>query len=428
MVRLERLRWLILTLLCLSTVINYVDRQALSVLVPTLRSELGISSAAYGTITTVFLIAYTISQLGSGMLIDRIGTRIGFAVSITIWSIAAVLHAFVQGAASLGVLRFVLGLGEAGNWPAGGKAISRWFPQKRRAFGMGFFDGGSALGAIIAPPLIATLAIYFGWRAAFIVTGMLGFVWLAGWLFVYASPESHKWLSETDREQAIREGGGVQAEQTSFGASLKRIIGERQLWGLMVTRMIATPVWWFYVFWLPDYLSKGRGFSLAEIGMFGWIPYLTVDIGKLMGGATSDRLLASGQSATLARKSVMAAGALAMAGGVMVVGASTPAGALAWICLATFGFGLWSANILALHADIFPSATMGSALGLTGMAASLGGAIFTFIVGQVVDRAGYSPVFWAVGTAAFVAFLALLFLVGRVEQLQPIGNAKAVAT
>lgn len=424
--RLERLRWLILILLFLSTVINYVDRQALSVLVPTLRSELGISSAAYGTITTVFLFAYTISQLGFGMLIDRIGTRLGFALSIIIWSIAAVLHAFAQGAMSLGVLRFILGLGEAGNWPAGGKAISRWFPQQRRAFGMGFFDGGSAVGAIIAPPIIAALAIYFGWRAAFVVTGMLGFLWLVGWLWIYAAPENHKWLTEADREQAVREGGGLQAMQTSFGASLKRIIGERQLWGLMATRMIATPVWWFYVFWLPDYLSKGRGFSLAEIGMFGWIPFLTVDIGKLLGGASSDRLLASGQSATVARKSVMAAGALAMAGGVMVVGADTPAGALAWICLATFGFGLWSANILALHADIFPSETMGTALGLTGMAASTGGAIFTFVVGQVVDRAGYAPIFWAAGTAALVAFLALMFLVGRIEVLSTKDSAKTV--
>lgn len=423
--RLERLRWVILILLSLSTVINYVDRQALSVLVPTLRDELGISSAAYGTITTVFLIAYTISQLGFGMLIDRIGTRLGFALSIIIWSIAAMLHAFAQGAASLGVLRFMLGLGEAGNWPAGGKAISRWFPQERRAFSMGFFDGGSAVGAIIAPPIIAALAIYFGWRAAFVVTGALGFLWLAGWLWIYAAPENHQWLTEADREQATRDGGGGQAKQTSFGTSLRRIIGERQLWGLMVTRMLATPVWWFYVFWLPDYLSKGRGFTLAEIGLFGWIPFLTVDIGKLAGGAMSDRMLASGQSATFARKSVMAAGALAMAGGVMVVGAGTPAGAIAWICLATFGFGLWSANILALHADIFPSETMGSALGLTGMAASLGGAIFTFVIGQVVDRVGYSPVFWAAGTAAFVAFLALVFLVGRVERMRDIRTAKA---
>ena len=415
--KLSRLRWLILILLFLSTMINYVDRQALSVLLPALRGELGISSAEYGTITTIFLVAYTISQVASGAMIDRIGTRLGFAVSIVVWSIAAILHAFAQGALSLGILRFVLGLGEAGNWPAGGKAISQWFPAKRRAFGMGFFDGGSAVGAIIAPPIVAGLAIYFGWRAAFVVTGILGFIWLAGWLVVYSSPATHKWLSEEDRETAVRESGTGGAKSTSFTASIRQIIGVRALWGLMATRMLATPVWWFYVFWLPDYLSKGRGFSLAEIGLFGWIPYLTVDIGKLVGGGISDRLLERGNTPTFARKIVMAGGALAMVAGVMVVGAETSAGAIAWVSLATFGFGMWSANILALHADIFPSETMGSALGLTGMGASLGGAIFTFIVGQVVDRAGYSPVFWTVGCLALVALFALVFFVGRVEAM-----------
>jgi MFS transporter, ACS family, hexuronate transporter len=414
-VRLERLRWLILGLLFLSTVINYVDRQALSVLLPTLRGELGLSSAEYGTITTLFLAAYTVAQLGAGLVIDRVGTRRGFAWAIIIWSIAAVAHAFARGPLSLSVFRFALGIGEAGNWPAGGKAVAQWFPQRRRAFGMAVFDGGSAVGAIIAPPLVAALALHFGWRSAFVFTGLLGFAWLALWLWVYGSPENHKWLTNEDREIAAKEGGVAPSGSRTFGASLRGIIGMRQLWGLMVTRMVATPVWWFYVFWLPDYLGKGRGFSLKEIGMFGWIPYLTVDIGKMLGGAASDRLLGRGFSATFARKSVMVAGALAMLGGIQVVGADSPAAAIVWVSVATFGFGMWSANILALHADIFPSEAMASAIGLTGMAASLGGAAFTFAVGQVVDRAGYAPVFWAAGVAALVACLALFFWVGRVE-------------
>jgi MFS transporter, ACS family, hexuronate transporter len=415
-VPLSRLRWLILGLLFLSTVINYVDRQALSVLLPTLRGELGLSSAEYGTITTLFLAAYTVAQLGAGVVIDRVGTRRGFAWAIVVWSIAAVAHAFARGPVSLSIFRFALGIGEAGNWPAGGKAVAQWFPQQRRAFGMAVFDGGSAVGAIIAPPLVAALALHFGWRSAFVFTGLLGFAWLALWLWVYGSPENHKWLSKEDREIAAKEGGAAGSQSRSFGASLRDIIGMRQLWGLMVTRMVATPVWWFYVFWLPDYLGKGRGFSLKEIGMFGWIPYLTVDIGKMVGGATSDRLLGRGFSATFARKSVMVAGALAMMGGVQVVGADSPAAAIVWVSVATFGFGMWSANILALHADIFPSHAMASAIGLTGMAASLGGAAFTYAVGQVVDRAGYAPVFWAAGVAALVACLALFFWVGRVEK------------
>ena len=182
--------------------------------------------------------------------------------------------------------------------------------------------------------------------------------------------------------------------------------------------MLATPVWWFYVFWLPDYLNKGRGFTLKEIGMFGWIPYLTVDIGKLIGGAFSDRLLARGRSATFARKSVMVAGAIAMAAGLMVVSAQTSAGAIAWVCVATFGFGLWSANILALHADIFPTETMATAVGLTGMASSLGGSIFTYTIGLMVVRTGYAPVFGVAGTLALLACVALFVGVGRVHNPQ----------
>lgn len=415
---LARIRGLILFLLFLSTVINYIDRQALSVLLPTLRGELHINSDQYGTITSLFLIAYTIGQLVAGVVIDKIGTRRGFAISIVIWSAAAIAHAFARGAASLSIFRLLLGFGEAGNWPAGGKAIAQWLPQQRRAFAMGVFDGGSAVGAIVAPSCVAVLTYYFGWRSAFVVTGLLGFLWLGGWLLVYAAPGEHKWLSETDRAQALAEGGGERKGALTFGAGLREIIGVRQLWGLMLTRLIATPVWWFYVFWLPDYLSKGRGFSLKEIGLFGWIPYLTVDLGKLIGGATSDRMLAGGVSATVARKSVMTVGAIAMAGGVQVVGAETATGALVWICLATFGFGLWSANILALHADLFPASTMASAIGLTGMAASLSGSAFTYAVGRMVDRAGYAPVFWAVGSAALLACVALFFAVGKVEAVR----------
>lgn len=415
---LSRLRWLILGLLFLSTVINYVDRQALSVLLPMLRTDLGLSSADYGLITTVFLLAYTLAQVPVGMWIDKVGTRLGFTLSVAGWSLAAVLHAFVAGPLSLVVARALLGVTEAGNWPAGTKAIATWFPQKRRAFAMAVFDSGSAVGAVLAPPAVALLALNFGWRSAFVVTGLLGFVWLAGWLWIYHAPEHHPRLSPEDRDRLFQELGVSVPKPVVFGAALRRIVGERQLWGLMATRLLATPVWWFYVFWLPDYLSKGRGFSLKEIGFYGWIPYLTVDLGKMAGGAVSDALLARGRSPAFARKSVMLLGALAMLGGLQVVGADSAATAIAWVCLATFGFGMWSANILALHADIFPAETMGTAMGSTLMAASLSGAAFTFVVGRVVDRMGYVPVFWVVGLLPLAACVALIFWVGRVQRIR----------
>jgi len=416
---LPRLRWLILGMLFVSTAINYIDRQALSVLLPTLRTELNLSSADYGLITTGFLVAYTIGQIGFGVLIDKIGTRLGFAISITIWSLAAIAHAFVGGAASLAILRFLLGIGEAGNYPAGGKVVAQWLPPTRRAFGMGIFDGGSAAGAIIAPPLVAFLALQYGWRTAFIATGVLGFVWLALWLWIYAAPDEHRWLSDAEKQQIIDESGNAKNAKLGFGEAVRLIIGARQLWGLMATRFLATPVWWFYVFWLPDYLGKERGFTLQEIGFFGWIPFVTVDLGKLAGGFLSDKLLERGNSPTFARKIVMAGGALLMAAGVLVIGANSSAETIAWVSVATFGFGMWSANVLALHTDIFPTETMATVIGLTTMAASLGGAISTYIIGQIVDRAGYAPVFYIVGSIALVALFVLIFGVGTIRKIQP---------
>lgn len=413
----SRLRGLILGLLFLSTVINYLDRQALSVLLPTLREDLGITSADYGTITMVFMLAYTLAQVVAGVWVDKIGTRRSFGWLIVGWSTAALLHALARGAVSLGVFRCLLALSEAGNWPAGAKAVARWFPPQRRGFAMAVFDSGAAVGAVLAPPMVTLLAWQFGWRAAFVGTASLGFVWLIGWLRIYHEPECHPWLSDEDRAKVLDEVGPAGRPSSAAGGALRRILGLRPVWGLLVTRMAATPVWWFYVFWLPDYLSQARGFSLMEIGLYGWIPYLMVDFGKLAGGTMSDRLLSAGFGATLARKSAMVCGALGMTAGLFVVGAPTPVAAIAWVCVATFGFGMWSANIYALHADVFPAGVLATAVGLTGTGSSLGGAAFTFAAGLMVDRAGYAPVFGIIGVLPVLASLALVFLVGRVEQI-----------
>ena len=311
---LERQRAAILALLCTSTVVNYIDRQSLAVVLPQLRLDLHLTSASYGNIATLFLVAYTVGQIGMGSLIDRIGTRAGFVVSVSIWSVAAVLHSFAGSAGGLAVVRVLLRLGESGNWPAGAKTVSEWFPKERRAFAMGVFDGGSAMGAVIAPPLMVWLTSVYGWRSAFVATGTLGFIWLAVWLIVYRTPPA----AFTTHVNA-----------TPTRAQTWALLRSRPLWGLMATRMLATPVWWFYIFWLPDYLSKGRGFSLREIGYFAWIPFVTVDLGKLIGGSVSDRLLHT-RSVTVSRKSVMALAAVCMMRGLFVVQAPSAAAALAW--------------------------------------------------------------------------------------------------
>ena len=390
-------RYWILALLSFSTVINYLDRQALSIVVPTLRQEISLSSAEYGDITTAFLIAYGVGQIIAGGVVDRIGTRWGLAIFVAVWSVTAIAHGFAQTAGQLMALRILLGLGEAGNWPAGVKAISEWFSKSERAFSMGIFDGGSAVGAILAPPVVAAIAVGYGWRTAFVATGLLGLVWLCFWLRFYRT-------------------NPAMAGSAWVPSALWTILRQPKLWGLMATRLLATPVWWFYVFWLPDYLGNGRGFSLAEIGMFGWVPFVTVDLGKLIGGRLSDLGIARGYSLTMARKTVMGAAAVCMAGGLFVVAAETSFAALAWVSLATFGFGMWSANILALHADLFDSSTIASAVGWTTAASSLGGAAFTWLIGRVVDSQGYGLVFAMAGSTALLAFAVLWFAVGTVER------------
>jgi len=383
-------RYWILALLSCSTLINYLDRQALSVVVPELRREMSLSSLEYGNITTAFLIAYSTGQILAGTVIDRIGVRWGLAIFAAVWSLAAMAHGFAAAAAHFFVLRVILGLGEAGNWPAGVKAISEWFSKSERAFSMGVFDGGSALGAVLAPPLVVALTLQYGWRTAFVATGAVGLLWLVLWLTMYESSPT------------------ATMSQPKFGGLLQ-LLYNRSLWGLMATRLLATPVWWFYVFWLPDYLGSGRGLSLKEIGLFGWVPYVTVDLGKLFGGRLSDRWIARGGDAMFARKAVMGAGALCMAGGLFVVEAGSAAVALAWVSLATFGFGMWSANILALHADLFDSSTIASAVGWTTAASSIGGAAFTWLTGRIVDAQGYGMVFAMAGSTALFAFTVLWF-------------------
>ena len=303
-----RLRWFIVSLLFLATVINYVDRQTLSVLAPLLREQFHMSNTDYSRIVFAFLLAYMIMQSGSGRLMDRLGTRVGMALTVGWWSVAAMLHAAAGSVVSFGAFRFLLGMGEAGNWPGGVKAVSEWFPAKERAFATGFFNSGSTVGAIIAPPLVTWMALRWGWQSAFLMTGSLGFVWVVLWLLFYRSPQEHRWLGERERAYIL---AGQPATDVESAPKVRWVdlLGYRQVWGLVLARMMADPVWWFYVFWLPEYLKRDRNFSMIMIGYFAWIPFLTADIGCLTGGAISGWLIRRGCPVLKARKMVMCAGA-----------------------------------------------------------------------------------------------------------------------
>jgi ACS family hexuronate transporter-like MFS transporter len=401
------LRWWIASLLFLATVINYIDRQTLSVLAPVLRDQFQMSNTDYSRIVFAFLLAYMIMQSGSGRIMDRLGTRLGFSLTIAWWSAAAMLHATASSILSFGLFRFLLGLGEAGNWPGAVKAISEWFPPKERAFAIGFFNSGSTIGAVIAPPLVAWIALTWGWRSAFILTGALGLLWLVLWLMFYRLPAEHRWIRKSE---LLYIQTAAQAEaHAAVRPRWLDLFRYKQVWGLVLGRMLADPVWWFYVFWLPEYLKRERNFSLAMIGYFAWIPFLTADLGNLAGGAASGSLIKRGWSVLASRKTVMVASAVVMMAGIPAVLAKDANAALALISLATFAYSTWAANILTLPADLFPQHVVASVSGLSGTGAALGGMVFTLIIGIVVDRFSYLPVFVAAGVMPLVAALFILW-------------------
>ena len=296
--KLRGLRWWIVGLIFLATLINYIDRLTISVLAPVITRDLGLTNTEFGGILTWFLFAYTISQGLSGKLYDRVGTKLGFVFSIILWSLAAMAHAFARGLTSLSIFRFVLGLGEAGNWPGAAKTVAEWFPIRERAFGMAIFNSGAAIGSVLAPPLIVWLSLTYGWQTTFIVTGSLGFAWLVLWLLFYQTPDRHQWLTEEERK-LILDGQRIETAHdatTDIAEEFRwrELLRYRQVWAIVLARFLTDPIWWLYISWLPKYLADARGFSLAKIGLFAWVPYVAADAGSLSGGWLSGYLIGRG--------------------------------------------------------------------------------------------------------------------------------------
>jgi ACS family hexuronate transporter-like MFS transporter len=413
------LRWYIAGLLFLATVINYIDRQTLSVVAPVLTRELGISNTEYSNILTAFLVPYTLMYVVTGWLSDRWGTRRALATFMAWWSAANALHALARGAMGLGMFRFLLGMGESGNFMAAEKAISEWFPAKERGFANGLVNAAAATGAIVSPPLIAWITLRFGWRAAFVVTGLLGFLWLGAWLALYHLPQDHPRISAAERTM-ILQGRSEKAKTRLKYGELFRL---PQVWGLLLARVLADPVWWFYLFWLPKYLQDVRHFSLAEIGMIAWLPYLMADLGSLTGGWLSGRFIAAGKPVLNARRWTMVPFAMLMPVGVLV--ATLPSmTALGVISLVTFSHMAWKTNLMTMTNDIFPTAMVGSAAGVVGLGSGLAGAISMPLVGRIVDAFGYQAVFWAMGYLHPAAIVLVLSLVRRGSAIivKPKGN------
>ncbi len=407
------LRWLMIGLVFLATLINFIDRLTISVLAPVITESLKLTNVQYASITTWFLFAYSLSHALSGRLYDIIGNRKGFTFSVTIWSIAAMLHATARGLFSLSVFRFLLGIGEAGNWPGAAKVVGEWFPARERAFAMSIFNSGAALGSVIAPPLIIGLQLRYGWEATFLVTGSLGFIWLALWLTFYSPPHLHPKVTRAELE--MLEADRIASGDNGVKLSYKRLLGFRKTWAIIFARLLTDPAWWLYISWLPLYLARVHGFDLKQIALFAWVPYVAADAGSLLGGYTSGFLMARGWSLDRARKTVIVISSLMMGCGYFAARASDATTALAWIAVVLFGFQAWVNNVQVLPADFFAACNTGTVAGMGGLAAGIGAIVFTMTTGWVVDHFSYTPILIAAAILPLLGTAILLTLGGKFE-------------
>jgi ACS family hexuronate transporter-like MFS transporter len=377
-----------------ATVINYLDRQTLSVAAPVLREQFHMTNIAYSRVLFGFLLAYTIMNGVSGPLIDRVGTRVGYALCMAWWSVAALLHAFARGALSLGIFRFLLGMGEAGNWPGAVKVVAEWFPENERALASGIFNSGSAVGAILAPPFVAYALLKMGWPAAFLLVGVLGFLWLFVWLPVY------------------RPGPAISVAAAAPRIPALQLLRTRFVWAFTLSKVFMDPVWYFYIFWFPEYLKRARNFDMAAIGQYAWIPFAVAGAGNLFGGALSSFLLRRGFSVTAARKGAVTFFAVLMTSAIPAVLVDRAWLSIGLVSIAMLGYTGSLANMLAMPADVFPKDAVASVYGLASMGSGFGGMLFTLITGWVVDHYSYTPVFIGFGLIPLICAAILWLLVG----------------
>ncbi len=386
-------------MLFLSTMINYADRLALSIVSRDLRAEFHMTEQDYSYVITFFFVAYAIMYAGSGYLVDRLGTRRGFAVFIATWSVAAMLHAVVVGKWSLGWVRFLLGLSEPGNWPAAAKAVAEWFPPGQRALGVGIFNAGSSLGSAIAPPMVAYLTLRFGWRFAFLFTGSMGILWLAAWLFLYQPPHRNRLLRA--EEYAVIKDQVPPPEEVSAAApssiNWRKVIAMRECYTLILARFFTDPVIYFMIFWLPEYLRKERGFDLKMVGRYAWVPFVVGGAGYLLGGWLSGRLMRAGWQLPSARKFVMLLGALLMPASILAPLVPAAWMAIAATCFVTFGHAFFVSNVQTLPTDLFRGNEIGTASGFSGMGGAIGGILANLGTGYIVQHFSYAPVFFMAG-------------------------------
>jgi MFS transporter, ACS family, hexuronate transporter len=415
--KIPRLRWWIAGMVFLSTVINYIDRQTLSVLAPQLTKELGLSNSEYGWISQAFLIPYTLMYIVSGLLIDRYGVKLIYGAATAWWSIAAMLHATASSFLGFGLFRFLLGTAESANFVAAEKVAAEWYPPKERGTLNGLVQAATVTGALITPPVVVWLSLHYGWRAAFLFTGSLGLIWTIAWAWLYHLPERHPRVSE--EELKLIRGDDTLVEpsdqpvtaQTAYSPRWLDFFNFPQTWGLLVARVISDPVWWFYLFWMPKYLTEVKGLTMAQMGMVVWIPYLAADAGSVSGGWYSGRLIGRGSNPIAARKAVMLTAALLMPMGLLLLSQPSTPLTILLISLVLFFHSAWKTNLVTLTVDIFPRRVVASAHGIVATGGGIGGSIFVLLAGYLIEWRSYAPVLALMGVLHPLAYLCVRRLV-----------------
>jgi ACS family hexuronate transporter-like MFS transporter len=410
----HHLRWWIAALLFASTVINYIDRQTLSVLAPYLKTEFEWSNTDFAWLVISFRAAYAIMQTVGGRVLDKLGTKLGLSLAVLWYSVAAIATATASGLKSFAVFRFLLGTGEAANWPGATKTVSEWFPKSERGLAVAIFDSGSAIGGAVAPFLVLWIYHSFGtWRPAFIITGALGFVWLLIWRAVYHPPEAHPRLSAAERELILSD---RKEERIAEGGSMAALLKQRPTWGIILGKSLTDPVWFFITDWFAIFLVA-KGFKLENTLVGFWVPFLAADFGNFFGGILSGWLIKRGWSVLAARKFVILICGVGMAMLIPAVFASTLWPIVALFAISTFSYAAWSTMALALPSDLYPTQSVATVSGMSGTGAGIGTIISTFLIGRIADRYSFEPVLIGASLIPLIA-TALVFLLVREQRPQ----------
>lgn len=427
--KIKGLRWWVIGLIALATIINYIDRQSINVLWPEISEQLYPDKTLderkeiYSLISVIFVFSYAFGQAIFGKIFDWIGTRLGFALSIGVWSVATALHALARSFAGFAIFRSILGIAEAGNWPGAAKGNAEWFPTKERAFAQGLFNSGAAIGGIISIPLIALLTIYFSWQMIFVLIGVAGFLWLLPWMYLVKSPpKSHPWITEQERKYILE--GQKNEAPASEGSEVQneKVLEHKQSWGVIIASAAIDPIWWLFVFWIPIYLSEVYGMDVKGIGIYGWVPYVGAMLGAWFGGLFAQNRMKAGWTVNKTRKAVITLGCFIMLPALIAMAnPGAPITAVLIMAVILFGFQTAIGNVQTLPSDFFSGKSVGSLSGFAGMAAKLTAAGLTYLVPWLTMGGNYTPAFVIGAALALIALAAVWVLCGKIE---PIMNKK----